>query len=52
MARSEYVPTFIVFRQGQEIGWIVESPAGTLEGDLAQILSRVDKTGIGGFSCH
>jgi thiol-disulfide isomerase/thioredoxin len=35
----EYVPTFIVARQGREIGRIVERPTATLEGDLAAILA-------------
>lgn len=35
----EYVPTFIVTRDGAEIGRIVERPANSLEADLAAILS-------------
>lgn len=34
------VPTFIVLRDGREIGRIVESPAASLEEDLAEILRR------------
>ena len=34
----KYVPTFIVYRNGKEIGRIVESPQTTLEGDLKNIL--------------
>ncbi len=34
------VPTFIVLRGGREEGRIVESPVGTLEGDLLSILAR------------
>jgi hypothetical protein len=34
------VPTFIVLRNGSEIGRIVESPVGTLEEDLLEILRR------------
>ncbi|MHB1355045.1 MAG: thioredoxin family protein [Anaerolineae bacterium] len=34
----EYVPTFIFTRNGQELGRIVETPQGTLEGNIAQIL--------------
>lgn len=38
--KIEYVPTFIFVRNGQEIGRIIEKPKGTLEGDIAQILSQ------------
>ena len=37
--KIERVPTFIVTRKGIEIGRIVENPKGTLEADLAEILS-------------
>jgi thiol-disulfide isomerase/thioredoxin len=36
----EYVPTFIVLKNGREIGRIVESPMETLEKDLVQILAK------------
>ena len=36
----EYVPTFIVYRGGQEIGRIVESPDLSLEQDLWKILEN------------
>lgn len=32
------VPTFIFYREGKEIGRIIETPVGTLEGDLKRIL--------------
>jgi len=35
----ERVPTFIVLRQGREVGRIVERPRSTLEGDLLSILA-------------
>lgn len=35
------VPTFIVYRDGEEIGRIVESPVTSLETDLVQILNGV-----------
>lgn len=34
----EFVPTFIFIRNGRELGRIVETPEGTLEGNIAQIL--------------
>lgn len=34
----ERVPTFIFFRDGEEIGRIVESPEGTLEEDIYEII--------------
>jgi hypothetical protein len=34
----EYVPTFIFFRNGQELGRIIESPIQSLEKDLRQII--------------
>ncbi len=34
----QYVPTFIFFRNGKEIGRIIESPQDTLEKDIAGIL--------------
>jgi hypothetical protein len=34
----EYVPTFIVFYKGKEIGRIVETPKVSLEKDLLQLL--------------
>ena len=36
----EKVPTFIFLKGGVEIGRIVETPAGTLEGDMLTILAR------------
>ncbi len=33
------VPTFIFYRDGKEIGRIIETPVGTLEGDLLRILN-------------
>jgi thiol-disulfide isomerase/thioredoxin len=33
-----HLPTFIVLRQGREVGRIVEQPARTLEGDLLRLL--------------
>jgi thiol-disulfide isomerase/thioredoxin len=33
------VPTFIILRQGREVGRIVERPRSTLEGDLLSILA-------------
>lgn len=35
----EYVPTFVILRDRQEIGRIIESPEETLEADLAAILA-------------
>lgn len=34
-----FVPTFIFLRHGQELGRIVEKPAGSLEGDVAAIVA-------------
>jgi hypothetical protein len=34
------IPTFIVYRNGKEIGRIVESPKKSLEADLLQILKK------------
>jgi len=36
----ELVPTFIVYKHGEEIGRIVESPEKTLEDDLLKIISK------------
>jgi thiol-disulfide isomerase/thioredoxin len=36
--RIEYVPTFIVFYKGKEVGRIVEAPKVSLEKDLLQML--------------
>jgi thiol-disulfide isomerase/thioredoxin len=36
--RIEYVPTFIVFYKGKEVGRIVETPKVSLEKDLLQML--------------
>ncbi len=36
----EYVPTFIFFRNGVELGRIVESPQSSLEADMTAILSK------------
>ncbi len=33
------IPTFIIYREGKEIGRIVENPRKTLEEDLAEILT-------------
>ncbi|MGD9897888.1 MAG: thioredoxin family protein [Calditrichaceae bacterium] len=35
------VPTFIIIRDGKEIGRIIESPADTLEKDFLQILKQI-----------
>ncbi len=37
----ERVPTFIIFKDGKEIGRIVENPKKTLEDDLLEILFKV-----------
>jgi hypothetical protein len=34
-----HVPTIVFLRGGQELGRLVEAPAGTLEGDIARILT-------------
>jgi len=34
------VPTFIFFENGQELGRITESPIGTLESDMIEILTK------------
>jgi thiol-disulfide isomerase/thioredoxin len=34
-----YVPTFVFLRKGRELGRVVESPTGTLEGDVAAIVA-------------
>ena len=36
----QYVPTFIIFQHGKEIGRIIETPENTLESDLLKILSE------------
>jgi hypothetical protein len=36
----QYVPTFIFYRNGKEIGRIIEAPAESLEKDLIRILSN------------
>lgn len=36
----ERIPTFIFYKNGREIGRIIESPQGTLESDMLQILSK------------
>ncbi len=36
----EFVPTFVIFLEGKEIGRIVETPRLTLEDDLATVLKR------------
>lgn len=36
----QYVPTFIFYRKGKEIGRIVETPTLTLEKDILKILSQ------------
>jgi hypothetical protein len=41
--RIEYVPTFIVFYKGKEVGRIVEAPKVSLEQDLLQILQNGTK---------
>ena len=38
--KIEKVPTFIMMREGREIGRIVETPAVTLEKDLLDIISK------------
>lgn len=40
-----YVPTFIVVRDGKEVGRIVESAETSIEQDLASLLRR-DRTGV------
>ena len=45
--RIEYVPTFIVFYKGKEIGRIVEKPKVSLEEDLLQLLQSEGLTGHG-----
>ena len=37
----EYVPTFIFFRDNQEIGRIIESPEESLEKDILKIISAL-----------
>jgi hypothetical protein len=37
---SEYVATFIFYRDGEEIGRIVEKPEGALEEDILKIVSK------------
>ncbi len=39
----EYVPTFIFYKNGKEIGRIIESPKSTLEQDMLQILKGADE---------
>jgi uncharacterized protein (DUF1015 family) len=36
----EKVPTFIVYRKGEEIGRIIESPTKSMEEDLYEILKN------------
>ncbi len=36
----ELVPTFIVYKHGQEIGRIIESPTKSLEADLLKIIGK------------
>lgn len=36
----QYVPTFIFYRKGEEIGRIIETPTLTLEKDILKILSQ------------
>jgi len=36
----QYVPTFLVFKEGKEIGRIIEKPKQSLELDLLEILSK------------
>ena len=36
----EYVPTFIVFYKGKELGRIIENPRISLEADLLQLLQN------------
>jgi thiol-disulfide isomerase/thioredoxin len=38
--RIEYVPTFIFFEKGKEVGRIVESPKRSLEQDMLDILRK------------
>lgn len=44
-ADIEYVPTFIVLRDGREVGRIVESAPGGIESDLLSLL-RGERTGV------
>ncbi len=39
----EYVPTFIVYENGKEIGRIIETPIETLEIDLKNILAKKEE---------
>jgi len=39
----EYVPTFIVYREGLEIGRIIETPEVSLEKDLWKLLAKEPK---------
>jgi len=41
----EYVPTFVVIRDGEEVGRIVESAPGGIENDLLALL-RGERTGV------
>ena len=38
--KIEYVPTFIVYQDGEELGRIIESPEVSLEKDLLEIVSK------------
>ncbi len=39
----QYVPTFIILRDGKELGRILETPVVSLEADLAKILRQEEK---------
>ncbi len=40
----EFVPTFIIYREGEEIGRIIEAPQETLEIDLVAIIKKDGST--------
>ncbi len=41
--KAAYVPSFIFFKNGRELGRIVESPGKSLEGDMLRILGSADR---------
>lgn len=45
-----YVPTFIVMREGREVGRVIESPRGELGADLASLLAGSASGAITGRS--
>ena len=40
----EFVPTFIIYKNDEEVGRIIEEPKVTLEEDLKQILFKIKLT--------